>query len=97
MDNLEVLLSKINIPKMVKVRQKFPAEELRDIPKAIRQELGRTEIAGRIKKGDRVALTAGSRGIANISVILREIVTILKEKGAHPFIIPTMGSHGGYA
>ncbi|MDF2524388.1 MAG: hypothetical protein K0R31_2029, partial [Clostridiales bacterium] len=95
MDNLEQLISMIEIPRMVKVRQHFPGEELKDIPMAIRREMARDEIVGRIKKGDRVALTAGSRGIANIALILKEIVNIIKEKGAHPFLIPTMGSHGG--
>lgn len=95
MDTLEKLLSKIDIPKMIKVRQKFPRGILEDIPKAIAKELDEDCIKNRIKKGDRVALAVGSRGIANISVIIKEIVKILKEKGAKPFIVPTMGSHGG--
>src|SRR5919112_1198362 len=43
----------------------------------------------------RVALTAGSRGISQIDVVLRSLVRALKEKGAEPFIVPAMGSHGG--
>ena len=42
-----------------------------------------------------VALTAGSRGIANIDLILRTLVKLLEEAGAKPFIVPAMGSHGG--
>ena len=95
MSNLEGLVSKIEIPRMIKVRQNFPNKTLEDVPMAIRQELCRDEIIGRIKKGDRVALTVGSRGISNMSIIIREIVSIIKEKGAHPFLVPTMGSHGG--
>jgi hypothetical protein len=43
----------------------------------------------------RIALTAGSRGIANLQEIVRSICDWLKEHGAQPFIIPAMGSHGG--
>jgi hypothetical protein len=42
-----------------------------------------------------VALTAGSRGIANIPVVLRSLATFLKDLGAQPFLVPAMGSHGG--
>lgn len=42
-----------------------------------------------------IAVTAGSRGVANVNVITRAIVDFCKEKGAHPFIVPAMGSHGG--
>jgi len=42
-----------------------------------------------------VALTAGSRGIAQIDGILRFLVSVMKEMGAEPFIVPAMGSHGG--
>lgn len=94
MDNLEKLLKEINIPKMVKIKQNFSAGKLKDVPKAIRKAICQEEIISRIKKGDKVAVTVGSRGIANIPVIIREIINIIKEKGAYPFIVPTMGSHG---
>jgi hypothetical protein len=42
-----------------------------------------------------VALTAGSRGIANIPVILKSTADHLKRLGAKPFLVPAMGSHGG--
>jgi hypothetical protein len=42
-----------------------------------------------------VALTAGSRGIANIPLVLRSAVEFLKKLGAEPFLVPAMGSHGG--
>ena len=43
----------------------------------------------------RIAITCGSRGIANLPVIMRTIVDFCKEQGAEPFLIPAMGSHGG--
>jgi len=48
-----------------------------------------------IKRGDTVAVGAGSRGIANIAVIVRAVVDHLKDLGAKPFVFPAMGSHGG--
>ena len=48
-----------------------------------------------IKPGDTVAVGAGSRGIANIDVIVRAVVDYLKDIGARPFVFPAMGSHGG--
>lgn len=93
--SIEQLLNSIKIPKMVRVRQNFPRPVIVDIEEAVRESMQRPEILGRIKSGDRIAVTAGSRGITNIVLILREVVANLKAIGAEPFIIPTMGSHGG--
>jgi len=46
-------------------------------------------------RGRRIAVTAGSRGIANLREIVRAICTWLKAQGAQPFVFPAMGSHGG--
>src|ERR671932_2228119 len=82
-------------PKIVKVRQEFPRPRVEDIEALLREECEKQEIKSRIRPGARVALTAGSRGVANIGIILRSLVRILKEKGAKPFLVPAMGSHGG--
>ena len=42
-----------------------------------------------------MAITAGSRGVANIQIITGVVVDELKKLGAQPFIFPSMGSHGG--
>lgn len=49
----------------------------------------------RVKPGMRVAITAGSRGIRNVDEITRSIAAFVKSRGAIPFIVPAMGSHGG--
>ncbi|MFC0627106.1 lactate racemase domain-containing protein [Kribbella deserti] len=49
----------------------------------------------RVEPGARVAVTAGSRGIRDLTVVLRAAVDWLREAGAAPFIVPAMGSHGG--
>ena len=56
-------------PRMMLIRQHFNAPTLQDIPGAIRQELAKLPLSDRIKPGDSVALTVGSRGIANLSLI----------------------------
>ena len=60
-----------------------------------RSELAKINLRDVIAPGDIVAITGGSRGIANIAIILAEVVNELKKIGAKPFIVPTMGSHGG--
>ncbi|WP_218103859.1 lactate racemase domain-containing protein [Paenibacillus hemerocallicola] len=91
------LLNEVPIPKMVKVKQKFPRPSIPpdNIPQKINDILGQDDISSIILPGMRIAITVGSRGIRNIALITREIVRVLKEKGALPFIIPAMGSHGG--
>lgn len=46
-------------------------------------------------KGRKVALAVGSRGIKNLAEIVGATVDYLIAKGALPFIVPAMGSHGG--
>lgn len=89
------ILQGVPLPRMVKIRQKFLRDRVEDIPATVRAELSRPCIREKVHPGMYVALTCGSRGVANIPLILREIATFLKEAGAHPFIVPAMGSHGG--
>jgi hypothetical protein len=80
-------------PRMIRVRQTFPRPRVADIPAAVQEALGAAAL--RVKPGDTVAVGAGSRGIANIDVIVGATVRWLKELGARPFVFPAMGSHGG--
>jgi hypothetical protein len=82
-------------PRMMLIRQHFDAPTLQDISGAIRQELAKLPLSDRIKPGDSVAITVGSRGIANMALIIKILVEELKTHGANPFIVPAMGSHGG--
>jgi hypothetical protein len=82
-------------PSIFRVRQKFVSRRIDDIPARIAAELERAGIRNKIRPGQSVAITAGSRGINNIVTILRTMVTILREWGACPFLVPAMGSHGG--
>ncbi len=89
------LIKDIPIPRMVPVRQIFDRSYIEDVPAEVRRELDRPEIKEKIFPGMRIAITAGSRGIDNFAVIVREVVSFLKEQGAKPFVLPAMGSHGG--
>ena len=80
-------------PRMVRVRQTFPRPRVADIPRTVAEALAAA--ATPIKRGDTVAVGAGSRGIANIAVIVGAAVRWLQDLGARPFVFPAMGSHGG--
>lgn len=91
------LASMVELPRMAKVRQKFDDSHIEacDIPDAVKAEISHSNLAGRIKPGMSIAITGGSRGVANIALVLKAIVDYCREKGAEPFVFPAMGSHGG--
>ena len=91
------LLESVKIPRMFRAKQVFPRETIKpeDIPAKVFSELSRENFSSKIKPGMQIAITAGSRGIANVAIITRAIVDFVKSKNAIPFIIPAMGSHGG--
>ena len=82
-------------PRMMRVKQHFEAPTVDDIPGAIRAEIARLELDGRVKPGQSVAISVGSRGIHQIALITRTVVEEMKALGAAPFAVPAMGSHGG--
>ena len=85
------LLSGVAIPKMFRAEQKFPRESIKpsDIPAKIFSLLSRFE--SKFRPGMNIAITAGSRGIANVAIITRSIADYVKSRGAAPFIVPAMG------
>jgi Lactate racemase N-terminal domain len=85
----------VEIPKFFRVRQKFPRPIVEDLSDAVRKAVDRSKLRDRVKRGQTVAITAGSRGIANIAIILKLIVAEVKRLGGVPFLVPAMGSHGG--
>jgi hypothetical protein len=85
----------IRFPKIALVAQHIESPRLEDVPGAIRAEMARLNLAERVRPGMRVAVTAGSRGITGIPVILNTVVGELMRLGAEPFVVPAMGSHGG--
>ncbi|MCA1725101.1 MAG: DUF362 domain-containing protein [Thermomicrobia bacterium] len=83
------------LPPLARIRQKLSPHHLDDVPGAIRAGIAALGDIPRIKPGAKIAVTGGSRGIADIVPILRTVVEELQARGAQPFLIPAMGSHGG--
>jgi len=82
-------------PKVIKIKQKYISYKVEDIGLAIAQEMLKKNIKTKIKPGMSIAVGVGSRGIANLLEIIKDVVGLIKECGANPFVIPAMGSHGG--
>ncbi len=87
------------LPRFFRARQDFLRDRVADVGGTVRAELARIDLAGRLdrleKRGAEVAITAGSRGIASIPLVIRTVVDVVREAGASPFVVPAMGSHGG--
>ena len=76
---------------MYLVRQRFPAAKLADVPGQLQAELARQTI----RRGARIAIAVGSRGIANLPALVRGVTDWVRAQGGEPFIVPAMGSHAG--
>ncbi|MEN9937952.1 MAG: hypothetical protein RLZZ387_4531 [Chloroflexota bacterium] len=85
----------MTLPRFATVRQEVPRAPLGDVAGATREELRRIGLGARVRPGARIAVGAGSRGIASYAVVVRAVVDELRAMGAEPFIFPAMGSHGG--
>lgn len=91
------LVSGMEVPKMFRVKQRFPRPKIEpeEIPGLMHHLLSQEKFSSRVKPGMRIAITAGSRGIANVALTTKCIVDFCKSRCAQPFIVPAMGSHGG--
>jgi len=83
----------IEIPKMVRVRQKYPDADLTDPVAKLREQLAAMD--GSRFRGKRIGITAGSRGLPFYKEIVKALCDQLKAWGASPFVFPAMGSHAG--
>jgi hypothetical protein len=83
------------LPRFAQVHQELPRERSGDVAARVRAELGRIGLADRLTPGWSVAITAGSRGIADIPLVIRTVAEVVRAAGAEPFVVPAMGSHGG--
>lgn len=90
------LVEDVALPPMALVRQHFDTEPATDPAAAVEEAFNQAKVVSeRIEPGMSVALTVGSRGLASLPELVRAIVIELKARGAKPFIVPSMGSHGG--
>ena len=91
------LLRDVTLPRMFHASQQFPDAHIdrENIEKTIFDEIDHSGMGERVRPGMRIAITAGSRGIRNVDEITRSVAAYVKSRGATPFIVPAMGSHGG--
>jgi len=79
---------------MACVVQRLYGKRVDDVVGEVKRQMQRLNIADRVK-GKRIAITAGSRGIARINEVIKGVVEFVKECDGEPFVFPAMGSHGG--
>ncbi|MDR2746104.1 MAG: DUF362 domain-containing protein [Treponema sp.] len=91
------LCAEIKLPRMLQIRQFFDRAHIdpKDIPREAAAQLSLPELGDPLKAGKRYAITCGSRGVANAAIITRAIADFVRSRGAYPFVVPAMGSHGG--
>jgi hypothetical protein len=85
----------VDLPLVAPIRQTTPHPVVTDLPAEVRRQWDRSRLSGRVQRGNRVAVAVGSRGIANVAVIVRATLDYLRDLGARPFVVAAMGSHGG--
>ena len=89
------LVRDIPLPKMIRVKQKFDAAQLNNVIDVLNEQLYQPNIKQLIKPGMSIAVAVGSRGVDRICEITAAVVKMIKKQGGQPFIVPSMGSHGG--
>ncbi len=85
----------MDLPLFAPIRQTAPQPVVTDIAGEVRRQWLGSRLAGKVRRGDRVAVGVGSRGIANLSVMVRATLDSIRDLGGQPFVVAAMGSHGG--
>jgi hypothetical protein len=84
----------MKLPDQMLVEARLPSHALAnpaaEITARLEATLGKENLTGR-----RIAVGVGSRGIDRIAEVVLAVVTWLKSRGARPYLLPAMGSHGG--
>ena len=94
MSAMEDILNAVPVPRMLRVRQRFPGKQADFEAGAFEEQFNAHLQRSSVKTGDRIGLAVGSRGIENLPEIVGVIGRALQGVGAKPFLIPAMGSHG---
>ncbi|HHY33542.1 MAG TPA: DUF2088 domain-containing protein [Firmicutes bacterium] len=85
----------VPLPRGLWVRQPLERGKITDIRSVLSEKMARSGVEARIRKGGRVAIAVGSRGLAGLPEIVASVAEAVRARGARPFIVPAMGSHGG--
>jgi hypothetical protein len=92
---LQDLIKDIPLPKMAKVKQNFDNTKIENLEQVLKEKLHQDAIKQKVKPGMEIAIAVGSRGLDKLPELTKITVNFIKELGATPFIVPSMGSHGG--
>jgi len=100
MENMFEDLKRIDFPteiptRLGRVTQAFDTPQVGDLVGTTREALENGGILGQMNSGDSVAVGVGSRGIANLPIVVKATLERLQDAGMKPFMVPAMGSHGG--
>lgn len=93
--NYVKLVEDTPLPRIALCRQSFPSDHIGDPAAAVHDAMAEADCTARLRPGMSVAITAGSRGIAAFPELVTAIVNEVRARGADPFVVPSMGSHGG--
>lgn len=85
----------MEIPQVARIRQVLKQPEVANVAEEVRQQWQASQLAKRLKRGDRVLVGVGSRGIANTQTMVRATLDVLRDLGTQPAVVAAMGSHGG--
>ncbi len=89
------ILSSVPVPDVIRVEQRFPRPVLDDAASDLRDRLRAAGVLQTLHPSQTVAIGVGSRGISQLARLVRTLVEEVRRAGATPFIVPSMGSHGG--
>ena len=83
------------IPHLLPIKQQLADDAISNVPRAAREAVNNLNLGDKLSPGDRVLVTAGSRGIADMPEIIAAVCRQLKVMQFEPTILGAMGSHGG--
>ncbi|WP_197440033.1 DUF362 domain-containing protein [Calycomorphotria hydatis] len=85
----------LELPPMTTIRQHFDATSIDDVRAELLQRLNSGQFEQQIQPGQRIGIAVGSRGLAELPLLIKTTVDWVKKHGGTPILIPAMGSHGG--
>lgn len=81
------------LPELIRIKQLLDDSRIADIAGQVEDEC--QKFAENFSNDKKIAIAVGSRGISNLVLIIKTVVSFFKSRGHEVFIIPAMGSHGG--
>src|SRR5271165_4564220 len=81
-------------PLMFRLGQELHGPRINDVPAAVAAELSKLSLDSKVRPGHQVAITCGSRPIAQYPSVVKAVVDHFKHLQANPFLVPAMGSDG---